>query len=740
MNSVDVKDQPLKISLKRYLLILGTALFCLMMPLSGPLLGGQHEVQVDFSFDVDAVPGKVIAGYRLYIQGQELCNTGPVDPQNITCMVTAEDGTYDFTLAARYDDNSLSPQSAAVPFTITTEAPPPEPVVASITADPTTGEAPFSVNFNGSSSTGLIASYAWGFGDGNTANDMSTTHMYQTAGTYTAMLTVTAADGTTDNDTVVITVSEPPPPPVASISPQNAAGVAPFTVQFDGGNSTGTISSYAWSFGDGASGSGQSTSHTYLAPGTYTAMLTVAGAGSTSVDSVTIEVSAPPVPPVAAISSSSTVGEAPLTVNFDGSGSSTTQKPMASYYWDFGDGTTATGPVVNHNYTIPNNYNATLTVTDNVGLTDSASTPVMINPPAEENQPPVSSFTLSSSSGVAPLMVTFDGAASDDPDGSISTYHWTLGDGTPYTGVSGECEFTEAGEYLITLEVTDDNGESDVSSQTVIVDPEEEIDLFIEISEIQIDDNWTPVSFSKPFNDPVVIVGPPSFSDSDPATVRIRNVTANGFEIRIQKWDYLKNGHGYETVSLIAIEKGVYTLQSGAKIEAGIFEGTADYQTIALQQSYELTPVILSQVMTESEADAVTGRIRNVSQGSYEYKLQEQESTSKSHQAEMVGYIAWEPGIGDLGNFQYEVGLTGKKVTHKGYTFTFQTNLSDVPLFLADMQTQTGGDTAVLRELDISKRSARLKVEEEKSKDKEVRHSKENVGFLAIIGTAQPSQ
>ncbi|MBT8361814.1 MAG: PKD domain-containing protein, partial [Deltaproteobacteria bacterium] len=376
-----------------------------------------------------------------------------------------------------------------------------------------------------------------------------------------------------------------------------------------------------------------------------------------------------------------------------------------------------------------------------MGLTDTASTPVFVNtPPVEENQLPVSSFTLSSSTGVAPLLVTFDGTASDDPDGSISSYLWTFADGSTQDGETCQCEFTEAGEYVVSLTVTDNNGDTAASSQTVTVEAEEEIDLFIEISEMQIDGNWTPVSFSKPFNDPVVIVGPPSFSDSDPATVRVRNVTANGFEIRIQKWDYLKNDHGNETVSFIAIEKGVYTLESGAKIEAGSFEGSVDYQTIALQQSYELTPVILSQVMTESEADAVTGRIRNVSQGSYEYKLQEQESTSKSHQAEMVAYIAWEPGIGDLGDFQYEVGVTGKKVTHKGYTFTFQTNLSDVPLFLADMQTQTGGDTAVLRMLDISKRSARLKVEEEKSKDKEVRHSKERVGFLAIIGTVQPSQ
>ncbi|MBT8363015.1 MAG: PKD domain-containing protein, partial [Deltaproteobacteria bacterium] len=285
MNSVDVKDQPLRISLKRYLLILGTALFCLLMPLSGLLLGAQHEVQVEFSFDVNALPNKQIAGYRLFMEGEEICNPGPVDPQNITCMVNAEDGTYDFTLAARYDDGSLSPHSAAVPFTITSEAPPPEPVVALITAGPTTGEAPFSVDFNGGNSTGPITDHTWDFGDGVAANDMSTTH-------------------------------------------------------------------------------------TYVTPGTYTATLTVAGVATTSMDSVIIEVSAQPVPPVATISSTSALGDAPLVVTFNGTESTATQMPL-SYHWDFGDGATASGPTASHNYTNSGNFTAILTVTDSMGLTDT---------------------------------------------------------------------------------------------------------------------------------------------------------------------------------------------------------------------------------------------------------------------------------------------------------------------------------------------------------------------------------
>src|SRR5690606_18100823 len=75
-------------------------------------------------------------------------------------------------------------------------------------------------------------------------------------------------------------------------------------------------------------------------------------------------------------------------------------------------------------------------------------------PPA--NRPPSASFTISTSDGPAPLEVTFDGAASTDPDGRITDYAWTFGDGATASGSTVSHTFAEVGSFDVTLTVTDD--------------------------------------------------------------------------------------------------------------------------------------------------------------------------------------------------------------------------------------------------------------------------------------------
>ena len=88
------------------------------------------------------------------------------------------------------------------------------PVALTTGTTPTSGTAPLTVSFVGSSSydpDGLIASYLWNFGDGTTSTLSNVAHTYSTAGSYNASLTVTDNSGAQSTGTLTIVASAVPP-------------------------------------------------------------------------------------------------------------------------------------------------------------------------------------------------------------------------------------------------------------------------------------------------------------------------------------------------------------------------------------------------------------------------------------------------------------------------------------------------------------------------------------------------
>jgi chitodextrinase len=177
------------------------------------------------------------------------------------------------------------------------------------------------------------------------------------------------------------------PPTVAFTAPADGATVSgSITLAADAGDAVGVVSvtfrvDGAWVGADTSAPYAVSWNTAAVANGAHVLTATAADAGGnegTSTITVTVDNGAANQAPTAVVSASPTSGLAPLTVFFNGAGSFDPDGAVVSYAWDFGDGTTGSGPTVSHTYAGRGNYSAKLTVTDTQGATGSATVTITV--------------------------------------------------------------------------------------------------------------------------------------------------------------------------------------------------------------------------------------------------------------------------------------------------------------------------------------------------------------------------
>jgi PKD repeat protein len=255
----------------------------------------------------------------------------------------------------------------------------------------------------------------------------------------------------------------PPPnvPPTASFTFTCSA----LTCSFDGSGSSdpdGAIwaGDYDWNFGDQSFAGGSSTQqHTYAQPGTYTVTLTVRDdASATASVSQAVTVVAPSPPPNTAPTPSFTTACSALTCSFDARASSDVDGTIEGYSWSFGDGSAGTGATPVHRYGGSGTYSASLTVTDNGGLSATVTKDITV-----ANLPPRAAFTVTCSA----LRCTLDASGSTDPDGWITSFDWSFGDGLTGGGRTAIHDYPKAGSYTVTLNLTDNDGGTSATSQRI---------------------------------------------------------------------------------------------------------------------------------------------------------------------------------------------------------------------------------------------------------------------------------
>ncbi len=141
---------------------------------------------------------------------------------------------------------------------------------------------------------------------------------------------------------------------------------------------------------------------------------------------------------------------------FNGNSSYDPDGSIISYFWDFGDGQTDFGMAVYHIYSTPGSFTATLTVTDDGGLTSSDVCEVVVTEPYVP-VPPIANAGLDIIVDIY-TDTQFDGSGSYDPDGAIVSYSWDFGDGYTASGPVPMHSFDAVDIYSVTLTVTDDDG------------------------------------------------------------------------------------------------------------------------------------------------------------------------------------------------------------------------------------------------------------------------------------------
>ena len=335
---------------------------------------------------------------------------------------------------------------------------------ADFNATPMLGVAPLSVNFTDASTpaNGSIVSWSWNFGDGRSSSNQNPTHTYTAAGDYTVILDV-EDEYCTDREVkeVYIHVEDSCRFDLLGEPREICEGETVYLTGIVIGECQ--VSDWNWDFGDGITGTGQQTQHTYNTAGVYTVTLTATDTyGDHTVvrnDYVTVNAG-----PTADFSATPLSGLAPLTVSF--TDLSTSTMGIGLYTWHFGDGDVSGSQNPTHIYTAAGDYTVILEVQDECGI-DSEIKEVYIH---VEERCEVDFFgePLEICEGET---VNFTGSSTGDCE--IGSWTWDFGD--PASGANNigtgqypQHTYNTAGVFTVILTATDITGDKVVTKTNYV--------------------------------------------------------------------------------------------------------------------------------------------------------------------------------------------------------------------------------------------------------------------------------
>ncbi|HYB95071.1 MAG TPA: PKD domain-containing protein [Vicinamibacterales bacterium] len=310
---------------------------------------------------------------------------GGQTPATVTIAVTPS-GSGDFRSEfSRTIDLRLQPQGVILPSNPN--------LVSAFTFTPAQPQAGQTVSFDASTSTNagtpcaFACTYSWNFGDGTTASGVTTTKSFRAPGNYAVQLTVTDARGAQQASVRTITVTNPAQPTgLVVVAPGTTVGTNT-PVFFNASNVTWegrTITGYSWNFGDGSTGTGITTTHSFRSPGAFPVVLTITDTTGTTQQLTTNMTVTAQGGAQARLTATPTSGRPGQRVVFDASQSTaSTGAVITNYKFDWGEpnqpAENSTNPVQSHIYNAVGTYVASVEITDSNGKTSTAVVTVTIS-------------------------------------------------------------------------------------------------------------------------------------------------------------------------------------------------------------------------------------------------------------------------------------------------------------------------------------------------------------------------
>lgn len=285
--------------------------------------------------------------------------------------------------------------------------------------------------------------WLWNFGDGTSSTQQNPLHTYNLNGTYTVTLTVSYGNCPPETITQPNYISISSPVSFAFGVDDTSSCSSPFTVNFNS-NASGA-SGYLWNFGDGNTSTLANPTHTYTTNGVFTVTLGVVNSNG-CVNSQTLGNQVSVGALQAAFDIDSNKGCTPLTVHF--TDLSTSNVPITSYIWDFGDGTFGSAQNAIHVYNTPGQYVPTLIIQNADGCIDSIDYAGTI----DVGLSIIPTFTASPLIQCVNQLVTFTDNTSGVPGTAV--YLWDFGDGQTSNLIDPDHFYSDTGTYDITLTIT----------------------------------------------------------------------------------------------------------------------------------------------------------------------------------------------------------------------------------------------------------------------------------------------